>query len=247
MEDFRDKVVLITGAGRGIGQEIAVAFSSLGAKVAANDINPVNLDETLARIEQKGGYARAYIFDVAKRMPIEAMIAEILDHFGRIDILVNHASVRPEAALLDMDEWGFHRTLDVNLGGAFFTMQQVGRAMRQQGGGVMVNIVSANGNTGMLKGSTAFTASQAGLIGLTQAAAQELAPFNIHLNAICCGPISKNSWLQSAFDFSIYQSCSASNALSLPDELSDTARLTLFLCSEAAFNLTGQIACIADQ
>jgi NAD(P)-dependent dehydrogenase (short-subunit alcohol dehydrogenase family) len=75
-------------------------------------------------------------------MPIEGMVAQVVEHFGRIDILVNHATVEPDAYLLDMDEWEFHRTLDVNLGGPFFCMQQVGRIMRQLGGGTMVNIIS---------------------------------------------------------------------------------------------------------
>ena len=114
MDEFAGKVVLITGAGRGIGRELALAFSSLGAIVAANDINPISLEETISQITQTGGTARAYIFDVAKRMPIEGMVSQVLEHFGRIDILVNHATVAPDAFLLDMDEWDFHRTLDVN-------------------------------------------------------------------------------------------------------------------------------------
>ena len=142
MDDFAGKVALITGAGRGIGREIARGFSSLGAIVAANDINPINLDETVDQIMQTGGNARAYVFDIAKRMPIEGMLSQVLDHFGRIDFLVNCASVEPEANVLDMDEWEFHRTLDVNLGGPFFCIQQVGRVMRTQGSGAIVNLIS---------------------------------------------------------------------------------------------------------
>jgi NAD(P)-dependent dehydrogenase (short-subunit alcohol dehydrogenase family) len=127
MDEFTGKVVLITGAGRGLGREAAIAFSSFGGRVAANDINPLSLDETVNHIIQNGGTARPYVFDIAKRMPIEGMVAQVLDHFGRIDILINHATVAPHASLLEMDEWEFHRTLDVNLGGPFFTMQQVGR------------------------------------------------------------------------------------------------------------------------
>ena len=146
MNEFLGKVALITGAGRGLGREIAIGFSSLGAVVAANDINPINLDETLNQILQAGCNAKAYVFDVAKRMPIEGMIAQVLEDFGRIDILVNHASVTPDASILDMDEWEYHRTMDVNLGGPFFCMQQVGRVMREHGGGAIVNIVSSKIN-----------------------------------------------------------------------------------------------------
>ena len=187
MNEFVDKVVLITGAGRGAGQAVALAFSSLGAIVAANDINPVSLDETISQIQQAGGKVGAYVFDIAKRMPIEGLVTQVVDQFGRIDILVNHASVQPDASLLEMDEWEFHRTLDVNLGGPFFTMQQVGRVMRQQGGGVMVNLISGWGQERIQKGHAAHLASQAGVIGLTRAAAHELSAYQIRVNTVCHG------------------------------------------------------------
>ena len=97
MDDFVGKVALITGAGRGIGREIAWAFSSLKTMVAANDINPINLDETVDQILQTGGNAKAYVFDIAKRMPIEGMVSQVVDNLGRIDFLVNCASVEPDA------------------------------------------------------------------------------------------------------------------------------------------------------
>ena len=91
MNEFIDKVVLITGAGRGLGREVALAFSSLGANVAANDINPISLDDTVGHIHQAGGKATSYVFDIAKSMPIEALVAQVFDKYGRIDILINHA------------------------------------------------------------------------------------------------------------------------------------------------------------
>ena len=166
MNEFTDKVVLITGAGRGAGRQIALAFSSLGAVIAANDINPISLDETISLIQQAGGKAGAYVFDIAKRMPIEGLVSQVLEHFGHIDVLVNHASVQPDASLLEMDEWDYHRTLDVNLGGPFFTMQQVGRVMRQQGGGAIVNLISAVDHERIKKGHAAHSASQAGVMGI---------------------------------------------------------------------------------
>ena len=200
MDEFVDKVVLITGAGRGLGQEVALAFASLGASVAANDINPLSLDETIDRIHHTGGKASSYVFDVAKRMPIEAMVAQVLDHYGHIDILVNHAKVEPDEFLLEMDEWEFHRTLDVNLGGPFFAMQQVGRIMRQQGGGTIVNLISLPGRVDIIKGHAAHSASQAGLVGLTQAAARELSVYNIRVNAVCNGPVDIGLVPPSALD-----------------------------------------------
>ena len=86
MNEFTDKVALITGAGRGIGREIVVALASLGTAVAVNDINPINLDETVSQIMRAGGKVRPYVFDIAKRMPVEGMVSQVLADFGRIDI-----------------------------------------------------------------------------------------------------------------------------------------------------------------
>ncbi|OGO65994.1 MAG: hypothetical protein A2030_04555 [Chloroflexi bacterium RBG_19FT_COMBO_50_10] len=244
MTEFVGKVVLITGAGRGLGREIALAFSSLGAVVAANDINPINLDETVAQILQAGGNAKAYVFDVAKRMPIEGMLTQVLDHFGRIDILVNHASVEPDASLLDMDEWEFHRTLDVNLGGPFFCMQQVGRVMRQQGDGVMVNIISTPGKGLAPKGRAAHFASQAGLLGLTREAAHELIAYNIRVNAVCTGSIDMELFhAQDCGAPSLHQWLESVPNVRLGDH-PDLVGLVLFLCSKAVSSLTGQILSI---
>ena len=163
MTDFSDKVTLVTGAGRGIGRHIAEAFASQGAVVAANDITPINLDETVQRITSAGGRARAYIFDVAKRMPVQAMVDQVLEDWGRIDILVNNAGVEPHASILDMDEWDWHRTLDVNLSGPFFAMQHVGRAMRQRG----TRTCSTNERTvGSGKGATQRSTSPSPKVGL---------------------------------------------------------------------------------
>jgi 3-oxoacyl-[acyl-carrier protein] reductase len=241
MDEFVGKVALITGAGRGLGQELTLVLASLGASVAANDINPTNLDGIVSQVLQKGGTARPYVFDIARRMPVEGMVAQVLEHFGRIDILINHACVCPQAHLLDMDEWDFHRTLDVNLGGAFFCMQQVGRSMRQLGGGTMVNLIAASPAEGALQGYTAYLASQAALVGLTQTAALELVAHNIRVNAVCHGsaamePCSPPDWKVGAFQ-------QWQRALS-PGQFADApevVRLVLFLCSQAASSISGQV------
>jgi NAD(P)-dependent dehydrogenase (short-subunit alcohol dehydrogenase family) len=241
MDEFIDKVVLITGAGRGWGRELALAFSSLGASVAANDINPINLDETVELIHQAGGSATSYVFDIAKRMPIEAMVAQVLDYYGQIDILVNHAAVEPDESVLEMDEWEFHRTLDVNLGGPFFTMQQVGRVMRQQGGGNIVNLISMAENKDFRKGHAAFTASQAGLIGLTQAAAGEFEAYHIRVNAVYHGPLEITPVPSPSWDITAFHHWKgALPDLNLDDRLGRVS-LVLFACSTAASTLTGQV------
>jgi NAD(P)-dependent dehydrogenase (short-subunit alcohol dehydrogenase family) len=241
MDEFVGKVVLVTGAGRGAGREVALAFSSLGAVVAANDINPLSVDETVNLIHQAGGKAGAFVFDIAKRMPIEGLVTQVLDHFGRIDLLVNHASVQPDAYLLEMDEWEFHRTLDVNLGGPFFTMQQVGRVMRQQGGGVMVNLVSAMGRERIQKGRAAYLASLAGVIGLTRVAAHELAADNIRVNSVCHGSSDMDMISSQGWDATTFHPWLEALPNVGQGDYHDLVSVVLFLCSNAASSLTGQV------
>jgi NAD(P)-dependent dehydrogenase (short-subunit alcohol dehydrogenase family) len=240
MTEFTNHVVLITGAGRGIGRAIAEAFAAQGAIVAANDINPVNLDETVRRITAAGGCARGYVFDVAKRMPIHGLVSQVLDDWGRIDILINNAAVEPHASLLEMDEWDFHRTLDVNLAGPFFTMQLAGRAMRDQGGGVIVNLASIAGRAHGLKDRSAYVASKMGLIGLTREAARELAAYNIRVNAVCPGIIETECIATQRQDETVLRKWLEDIPQGRLGAPADVVGLVLFLCSPAAAYLTGQ-------
>jgi len=182
MNKLRDKVVLITGAGRGSGRLLAQAFAEHGAIVAANDISPVNVEEVVAQIVAQGGRARAYIDDVAKKVAAQNIVKQVQDDFGSMDILINHAAVQPHVSLLDMDEWDWHRVLDVNLTGAFLMIQSVGRVMRVKGSGVIINLITAKQD--WPEGEAAFVASMQGLDGLTRQAARELSPYGIHVHAV---------------------------------------------------------------
>jgi NAD(P)-dependent dehydrogenase (short-subunit alcohol dehydrogenase family) len=183
-QEFADKVVLITGAGKGAGRALAMAFAARGARVALDDISPVNVDEVAAQIAASGGQARTYLHDVAKKVGVQALINQVEDDWGRVDILIQHAAVAPHTPLLDLDEWDWHRTLDVNLTGAFLVLQSTGRLMRAQGGGIIVNLVPASGSANE---AGAYAASMAGMRALTLAAARELAPFGVQVHAVELG------------------------------------------------------------
>jgi len=182
MNKLKDKIVLITGAGKGSGRILAQAFAEQGAIVAANDISPINVDEVTDQIIAKGGRAKAYIDDVAKKVAAQNIINQVEDDFGRIDILINHAAVEPHIPLLDMDEWDWHRVLDVNLTGAFLMTQSVGRVMRAQGSGVIINLITGSTHDG--NNEAAFVASMNALDGFTLQAARELSPYGIQVYSV---------------------------------------------------------------
>jgi NAD(P)-dependent dehydrogenase (short-subunit alcohol dehydrogenase family) len=182
VSDLTGRVVLITGAGRGAGRLLAQAFAERGAYVAANDISPVNVEQVVDEINAKGRQARTYIEDVAKKLGAQYIVNQVEEDFGRIDILVNHASVEPHVPLLEIDEWDWHRVLDVNLTGTFLMTQSVGRLMRAQGGGVILNLISpAKPET---KSGAAFIATMSALEGFTRQAAFELSPHGIRVHAV---------------------------------------------------------------
>ena len=183
MSDFKDKIVLVTGAGKGAGRILAEAFAATGAIVAANDISPVNVEEVVNRINQNGGKAKAYVDDVAKKVAVQALVKQVEDDFGHIDMLINHAAVMPQIPLLDMDEWDWHRVMDVNLTGAFLMMQSVGRIMREQGQGVIINLITES-DLGVGREGGAYQASMGGLLALTRSAKRELSPFGIRVNGV---------------------------------------------------------------
>ena len=217
---FENKVVLITGAGRGSGRQLAEAFAEQGAGVALNDISPQNIETAAAEINARGGKTKTYVDDIAKKVAVQALVNQVEDDFGRIDVLINHAMVEPHTPLLDMDEWDWHRTFDVNLTGPFLAMQSVGRVMREKEGGVMINLASIQGGTDQLNRS-AYIASLFGLVGLTRQAARELFAYGIRVHAVGRG-------------LSRFQN----TGTTVP---SDLIGAVLFLCSPRAAHLTGHI------
>jgi NAD(P)-dependent dehydrogenase (short-subunit alcohol dehydrogenase family) len=240
MHDYTDKVVLITGAGRGIGRALAEAFADRGAIVAANDITPINLEQTVSYINRAGGRCKDYVYDVAKKMPVQAMVSSVQADWGGIDILVNNAGVEPHASILEMDEWDWRRTIDVNLTGAFFTLQTAGRVMQEQGGGVVVNIGSIAGRAQGLKDRAAYVASKTGLLGLTREAAREFAAYKIRVNAVCPGVIETEMTKTLRQDEKMMNKWLEDIPLKRLGKTEDVVGLVLYLCSDSAAYLTGQ-------
>jgi len=195
--DLEGKVILVTGAGKGIGRSIAQTFASFGASLAINDLTPINLDQTEATIHSTGGSVRAYVVDVTKKMPIQGLVNTVLDDWGRIDILVNCAKVKPTTTLLDMDDWDWQRTLDVNLTGVFLMMQSVGRVMRTQGGGRIL-VIGAHSQSG-LNQQAAYAVSKAGLTELCTRFQQEFREYGIQVHLI--DPDGKIDIIEQALDY----------------------------------------------
>jgi len=226
---FQDKVVLITGAGRGLGRAIATAFSQQGARLAINDLTPVNLDETESQCKSLGVEVLAITCDIAKKMQVQSMIEAVRDQFGRLDILINNAGVQPVADLLTMDEWDWDRTFAVNLKGPFLMMQSAARVMSEQAGGSMVNLGAGRLRGTYLSQRSAYTASKEGLLVLSRAAAIEFAEHNIRVNVVCPGQIRQesNEGLNATPDHGV-----------TPEAV---ANAVLYLCSDEAKFITGEV------
>ena len=179
MDKLKDKVILITGAGKGIGRRLAEELAVRGAIIAANDISPINVEEVAAGIRAKGGTVKVYVEDVAKKVGAQMLVKNVEDQFGRLDVLINHAAVEPHTPLLDMDEWDWHRTLDVNLTGAFLMSQSAGRVMRAKGSGVILNLGAGAGEKE--KEAGAYLVSKSALAELSHQLARELNPFGVRV------------------------------------------------------------------
>jgi 3-oxoacyl-[acyl-carrier protein] reductase len=165
------KIVLVTGAGGGIGRAAAEKLGGQGAVVCVNDINPDSAAETARAVETAGGRGKVYLADISKKFPVQAMFNEIEDDWARLDAVIHCARVMPQKPILEMDEWEWRRTLEVNLTGAFNILQIAGRVMAAGGGGRIVLVVEAAGE---LRGFGAVEAARRGVLGLVEAVRDEL-------------------------------------------------------------------------
>ncbi len=181
------KVVIVTGAGQGIGALIAKTLAGAGAQVVVNDMNPDRAERTAAAIRQAGGSAMGIMADVSNKFQCSHLIDSTRREWGRVDILVNNAAIKPGSSILKTDEFEWQRVMDVNLKGTFFMSQLVGRVMaeeNQEQGGIIINVASKAGVAGPLANHAAYAASKAGVVGFTRECAREFAELGIRVHAV---------------------------------------------------------------
>jgi len=186
---LKDKVAIVTGGGRGIGQAIAYGLAKAQAKVVVVSRKIQDLEATAAEIRAFGGEALAISAHLGRINEIHKMMETVLNKFGRIDILVNNAGVSPAlASVLEGDERLWDTIMNLNLKGAYFVSQAAARVMKRQGGGKIINIASIDGFNPE-PGASVYSVSKAGLRMITRAFAMELSGDNIQVNTIAPGPI----------------------------------------------------------
>lgn len=235
-----DKVALVTGAARGIGKAIALKLYNKGANIIINDIvKEEEISRTLAEIKKSDHEAIGIRADVTKIVEVENMAEEIIQKFGKIDILVNNVGIIRDALLIRMKEEDWDAVMNVNLKGTFNCAKTVSKYMiKQKTGGRIVNISSVIGLTGNI-GQANYAASKAGIIGLTKSIAKELAPRNINVNAVAPGFIDTD--MTRGLSEKIRISLQEKIPLKRLGTVEDIAQVVYFLVSEASSYITGQV------
>ena len=233
------KVALVTGAGRGIGAEIARAFAKEGAAVIVNYCGSKEKAEALAEeINAGGGSGEAYRCDVSDFTACGEMIQELIQKYGRIDILVNNAGITRDGLLAKMSEEDFDRVIDTNLKGAFNTIRHMTRWFLKQRSGKIINLSSVSGIMGNA-GQVNYSASKAGVIGITKSVARELASRGITVNAVAPGFIDTE--MTQVLSETVKNAAAEQIPMKHFGTTKDIAAAVAFLASEEAGYITGQV------
>ena len=186
MGRLQDKVCLITGAAQGIGLATALKFADEGAQVIVCDVRQVGVDAAVQSCRERTAASEGFLMDVTDRNQVDAVVQQVCDRYGRIDVLVNNAGITQDARLVKMTQAQFDRVIDVNLRGVFHCAQAVADGMIQRGAGVILNASSVVGIYGNF-GQTNYAASKFGVIGFTKTWSRELGPKGIRVNAVAPG------------------------------------------------------------
>jgi 3-oxoacyl-[acyl-carrier protein] reductase len=248
MTQHAGRVVLVTGAGSGIGRAIAAAYGADGAKVAAMDVNADGAAATVDTITKAGGEAMVVTGDVARIAEVEQAVATVERQLGPVDTLINNAGISPKTdglpvPCLDMDPAEWQRVVDINLTGVFNGIRVVGPGMRERKFGRIVNQSSVSGKNYIWMTGAHYAATKAALIGLTRHLAGELGPYDITVNGMSPGRIATElaSTVSGETNERI-RSQTPMGRFGTPEEVAD---LCLFLTSDKARFITGQVVDVA--
>lgn len=233
------KIALVTGAARGIGKEIALTLAGSGATVIVNyNGSKERAEAVVSEIKENGGEAEAMQCNVADFEASEAMIKDVLARYGRVDILVNNAGITKDNLIMRMSEADYDAVLDTNLKGAFNMIRHLSRAFLKQRSGKIINISSVSGVMGNA-GQSNYSASKAGLIGLTKSVARELASRNVCVNAVAPGFIATEMTEVLSEDY--MNKMKEMIPLGKLGNTKDIANMVLFLAGNQSDYITGQV------
>lgn len=238
MSDFTGRIALITGSGQGIGKEVALTLARHGATVVTNDVTGCCADDTLEEVRALGGDGLAITADASDAEQVEAMVQQVLDAYGKIDILVNNAGTTRDNLIMRMAEEEWDLILRVNLKSAWLCSKTVIRPMMRKKYGRIVNMSSASGIMGQA-GQTNYSASKAGMIGMTKALAREVASRNITVNAVAPGFI--HTALTEKMPQDILEELSKLIPVGRSGTVEDVAHAVAFLAAEESSYITGQV------
>lgn len=236
-----EKIALVTGASRGIGKAIAMELAERGATVIVNySGSEEKAQQTVSEIKKNGGEAVAVKCDVADFAACEKLAKDVIGRYGRLDILVNNAGITRDGLIMKMSEQDFASVMDTNLKGTYNMIRHFSRWFLKQKSGRIINIASVSGVIGNA-GQANYSASKAGVIGLTKAVARELSGRGICINAVAPGFIDTDMTRQMSEDAK--KGIEAMIPMGHMGKPEDVARLVGFLADEAEY-ITGQVICV---